>query len=143
MRSDSIGQRLRSGKKMRLGNDGDLGRSGNYADLARSGNRSDLVRAITLKINCSLVDSVPGRTRSPNKHKSQNDPKTRPRKECQIGVRSDTAPDSRSHFLIWNDLAIWIQNEAIWPDHFRSARLFKFLIKGQVQMAPKNKRKIK
>ena len=122
MRSGSIGQCLRSGKKMRSGNDGDLGRSGNYGDLARSGNRSDLVLAITLKIKCSLVNSVPGRTRSPNKHKSQNDPKTRPRKECQIGVRSGTAPNARSHFLIWNDLAIWIQNETIWPDHFRSAR---------------------
>ena len=107
--------------KIRPGNDGGLGRSGNYGDLARSGNRSDLVLAITLKIHCSLVDSVPGRTRSPNKHKNQNDPKTRPRKECQIGVRSGTAPNARSHFLIWNDLAIWIQNETIWPDHFRSA----------------------
>ena len=74
MRSGSIGQCLRSGKKMRSGNDGDLGRSGNYGDLARSGNRSDLVLAITLKINCSLVDSVPGRTRSPNKHKKPERP---------------------------------------------------------------------
>ena len=59
MRSGSIGQCLRSGKKMRSGNDGDLGRSGNYCDLARSGNRSDLVLAITLKMNCSQMDSVP------------------------------------------------------------------------------------
>ena len=59
-------------------------RSGSVGKSKRSGARHNFENEL-------FSDGFSARTGSPNKHKKQNDPKTRPRKECQIGVRSGTA----------------------------------------------------